>query len=113
MRHLKELFNEVKEEYGESIALGVVCILTINLTKTVENRHIELANLGSFTSEIIDEFKLFALGIFKEEEVETIINIWHKTHTWIIQKELDGMGGAKAVSIKELMNETVRNSERS
>lgn len=100
-----KVFNEVKEAFDQDTAVVVVVALTLNLSKKVKGRHI--LKVGSFSEELDAKTRdvLWELSI---EEVNKAIEIRNCIYDWDLSQSLDGLGGSRKKSLKEIYDERIR-----
>jgi hypothetical protein len=101
MNHLR-IFNEIKADFGEQIALNVCQINAICLTTKVKRTDIN-GRGGSFTKRVIKKAKKF-LWESSPEELELSLALWGCAHDWQIKQSLDGLGGCEKKTFKELLD---------
>ena len=103
MKHT-EIFETVKQEFGQDIAVLVMMIVALNLSKEITMEH--LTNRNSFTNELLDQ----ATSLFWEiekEKIEIAILVWDNLYIWECCKEMQGLGGCVYKTLTQLVAETV------
>jgi hypothetical protein len=91
---------------NEQFSFGVITVAMfareVNRTKPVEIEHLD--NDGSYENEIVDHVKDV---MWAEDglDVEMGIDVWKVLYDYEIMIALDGLGGCKRKSIRELLEE--------
>lgn len=98
-----DLFKQiVGEDYSEEVALTVIQIMTIHLSKKITLSHIE--NKGEFSNEIIEDAKSLLFQT-PEEVVKEALQIWSVMYDYEISQSLHGLGGCKKKTFRQLVQE--------
>lgn len=94
------LFNQVKKEFGEKTAIIVSCMYAVHLCKPIKKKHLKSG--GLFSDELIDLFRKRFYEL-DELKLEFCIKIWSCIYDWEVGQSLDGFGGCKSKTFKELL----------
>jgi len=98
-----ETFNAVRSEFDEEMAILVTTALTINLTRNPSIE--ELSEKGLYTERVEEIIKQ---NLWEHaDKVELVIKIWDALYDYQTRISLEGLGGCKVKTIKEIiaMNE--------
>lgn len=95
------IFNQVKKEFDEETAIIVSAMYCVHLCKKPKKRHFK--KIGTFTSELTNLFNERFHGL-KKGRLELCIKIWNCIHDWEVSQSLNGLGGSKKETFKELLD---------
>ena len=101
MNHLR-IFNEIKADFGEQIALSVCQINAIHLTTKVKKKDMG-SNSGSFAARVTKKATKL-LWELSPEDFQLALALWGCVHDWEIKQALDGLGGCEKKTFKELLD---------
>jgi hypothetical protein len=107
MNHQK-VFNAVRNDYSEEVAIDVNIMLTILLTTKI--RKSDIVKAGSYTKRVIDKGRNYLYNKSKEEFME----IWHIVEAvleWNTLTEIQGIEECVPLSIKEIVAKNKKNYE--
>ncbi len=97
-----KVFKEIKKDFGEDVAIITSIILAINYSKKIKPKHLQ--GKGLFAEEVIKKAKTVLYSI-DPEIVNTAITCWKCTPEFITTNDLEGLGGCKKKSFKQLVTE--------
>jgi hypothetical protein len=101
MEHLR-IFNAIKADFGEQIALSVCQINAICLTTKVKRK--DIGSHGGSFAERVTKKATKLLWESSPEELELALALWGCVHDWEIKQSLDGLGGCEKKTFKELLD---------
>ena len=102
-----DLFNAIIEEgFDPEVALTALGMMTINLTKKIKNKHMRVK--GMFTTELKAKFKKHFHDI-TDEVYDEALSLWEVMYVYECGIELDGVGGGKSQTFRELLKEELDN----
>lgn len=97
----KKLYDAVKSEFNDDIALTVVQILTINLSTKVKKKDmIE----GGFRDKVLTKAKK-VLWQVDNDTYELAVKIWDVYPSWDTRQSFHGLGGCTIKTFKELLDD--------
>ena len=102
MADFTKLYDTVKAEFNDEIALSVVQILTINLTTKIKKKDMNVK--GIFRDKILKKAKK-ALWQLDDDTFELSVKIWDVYPSWITRQEMHGLGGCTIKTFKELLGD--------
>lgn len=94
MDHLR-MFNAVREEFGDTIALSVCQINAISLTTKIKK------SSNSFTDRVIKKARKL-LWELSDDDLNLAIDLWEVSSCWDTRQTMDGLGGCFKMTFKEL-----------
>jgi hypothetical protein len=94
MDHLR-IFNAVREDFGDTIALSVCQINAISLTTKVKK------SANSFTDRVIKKARKL-LWELSDDDLNLAIDLWELSDSWETRQDLAGLGGCVKMTFKEL-----------
>jgi hypothetical protein len=94
MDHLR-IFNAVREDFGDTIALSVCQINAISLTTKVKK------SANSFTDRVIKKARKL-LWELSDDDLNLAIDLWEVSSCWDTRQTMDGLGGCVKMTFKEL-----------
>ena len=97
-----DVYNAVSLEYGNECALTVCQILAIGMATKVKRKDLECK--GRYAKRI-DKKVRNALWETDDEVLDLALKCWHVVHDWTIGIDMEGLGGCKRKTIKELVDE--------
>ena len=92
-----DLYNDVCHDFGHDVALNVVIAVSIHLSTEVLDD--DWANGGSYSKRVTNKIRKQV----DPAHIDLVLDIWALVHNWQTQREMDGLGGAKARSIYQLL----------
>lgn len=98
MNHVA-IFNAIKADFSEEIALSACQINAINLTLKVKKK--ELAGGGNREERIAKKARKL-LWELSDEDFSLSMIIWDLIHDWEINQTCHGLGGCEKKTFKEL-----------
>jgi hypothetical protein len=100
MDHLR-IFNAVREDFGDTIALSVCQIIAISLTTKVKKSDF-IAN--SFTDRVTKK-AMKLLWELSDADFYLAVNLWKLSDSWETRQDMYGLGGCVKMTFKELYDE--------
>jgi hypothetical protein len=97
MSHIR-IFNAIKADFGEEIALSVCQINAIHLTTKIKAKDIQG---GRFAARVTKKAQKL-LWELSPEDFELVLTLWDCVYDWEIKQSLDGLGGCEKKTFKEL-----------
>lgn len=94
MDHLR-IFNAVREDFGDTIALSVCQINAISLTTKIKK------SPNSFTDRVIKKARKL-LWELSDDDFNLAIDLWEVSSCWDTRQTMDGLGGCVKMTFKEL-----------
>lgn len=102
-----DLYNDVCHDFGHDVALNVIIAVSIHLSTEPLDTEWESSE-GRYSKRVTNKIRQQV----DPAHINLVLDIWAVVHTWQIQRELDGLGGAKAQSIYQLLKrECAMNNE--
>jgi len=95
-----DLYNDVYHDFGHDVALNVIIAVSIHLSTEPLYTDWESSE-GSYSKRVTNKIR----DQVDPDHIDLVLDIWALVHTWQIQREMDGLGGAKARSIYQLLKE--------
>jgi hypothetical protein len=100
----KDIFDQVRKEFGdEELALMVAIALCINLTTKPKRK--DLTIKGRFSERVEKRIKE-TLWKHDKDKLEQALSIYRVLYDFEISNALDGLGGCKKKTLKELLDIT-------
>lgn len=99
MNHI-EIFNAIKADFGEEVALSACLINSINLTMKVKKKDWTSSN----REERITKKARKLLWELSDEDFSLAMIIWDLIYDWEVKQTLDGLGGCETKTFKELFD---------
>ena len=90
-----KIFSAICLEFPDNIALAAVQIYSLNLV---------LKPINNFEKKILKKAKKL-LWELADEDFDLAVKIWKVIYTWECRQSLQGMGGCKAKTFKQLLAE--------
>jgi hypothetical protein len=90
------IFNAIKSEYPENIALSAIQIYSLNLALKPSN---------NFETKIIKKAKKL-LWEMSDSDFDLAVKIWKAIYSWQCCQSLQGLGGCKAKTFKQILTES-------
>lgn len=97
MDHLR-IFNAIREDFGDTIALSVCQISAISLTTKIKKSDF---NANSFTDRVTKK-AIKLLWELPDADLKLAIDLWKLSDSWETRQNMDGLGGAVKMTFKEL-----------
>ena len=94
MDHLR-IFNAIREDFGDTIALSVCQINAISLTTKIKK------SANSFTDRVTKK-AIKLLWELPDADLKLAIDLWELSDSWETRQNMDGLGGAVKMTFKEL-----------
>jgi hypothetical protein len=91
-----KIFSAIKLEYPENIALAVIQIYSLNLALKPSN---------NFETKIIKKAKKL-LWEMSDSDFNLAVKIWKAIYSWQCCQSLQGLGGCKAKTFKQILTES-------
>jgi hypothetical protein len=102
MRYI-DIFKQLAiEGFSEEVALSVIQVVTINITKPIKNKH--LYGDRDYTAEIINNARTLLHGL-PVEKFEEVIALWNCVSEWETRMIMQGIGGCEVKTFKQLLEE--------
>lgn len=98
-----QVFNSVKEEYDERIAILLTSAMAVAMTKKAKQRHFR--DQGLYTRELHDSINDLLWEEVSEEERALVCDLINVYHDYQSINELGGLGDGVPVSLKQLVDE--------
>lgn len=100
------VYNALNSEFGFFIASIVCGMLHIHLSKEITLQHLEES--GLFTKELEEDFREKFYRITNSSDnakaaYDLALECWRVSYDWQVRQSLQGMGGCKAKTFKELI----------
>ena len=93
-----DLYNDVCHDFGHDVALNVIIAVSIHLSTEPLDTDWESSG-GSYAKRVTNKIRKQV----DPDHIDLVLDIWAVARTWQIQREMDGLGGAKAQSIYQLL----------
>jgi len=93
-----KIFSAIKLEYPENIALAAMQIYTLNLSLKPRLE-------GKFEEKIIKKAKK-VLWQVSDSDFDLAVKIWKAIYSWQCCQSLQGLGGCKAKTFKQILTES-------
>jgi len=90
------IFNAIKSEYPENIALSAIQIYSLNLVLKPSN---------NFEAKIVKKAKKL-LWEMSDSDFDLAVKIWKAIYSWQCCQSLQGLGGCKAKTFKQILTES-------
>lgn len=97
-----DVFNTVKQEFSEDIAILVVSALTINLSTKIKKKDLASDNDSSFRKRIDNKTRT-VLWEHSPETIDLVIEIRDALHEFQTRISMEGLGGCKVLTLKEII----------
>jgi len=97
-----QLFNDLKKEFPEHIALGVCVAMGIHLSTKIKEK--DLSPKGNFEKRVEKKIRN-TLWEVSEKDLELIIKLWKCVYDWDIRRALEGLGGCERKTFTQLLEE--------
>jgi len=91
------LYDAVREEYSEDIALSVCIAFSIHIQTKIEEE--DLTDSGRYQKRIEENIRDV---LWENDDIDLIIDLESRVYQWDISNVLDGIGGCKAKLFKEI-----------
>jgi hypothetical protein len=102
MRYI-DIFKQLTTEgFSEEVALSVIQVVTINITKPIKKRH--LYGDRNYADEIINDAQTLLYGL-PVETFEKVIALWNCISEWETRIIMQGIGGCEVKTFKQLLEE--------
>lgn len=98
----KEVFDAVKAEFDEEVAVNVVAIQSVQLSMKIKRK--ELLQMGLFSARLQKKARKL-LWQASEEAFELAFKVAMAMYDYETRKSLAGLGGCTVATIKELIAE--------
>ena len=98
----KKIYDAVKAEFNDEIALTVVQILTINLSKKIKKK--DMIVKGIFRDKVLTKAKK-VLWEVDDDTFDLAVKIWDVYPSWNTRQSLHGLGGCTIKTFKELLDD--------
>lgn len=102
MTNYVKLYDAVKAEFNDEIALSVVQILTIN--HSVKPKKKDMVTKGLFRDKILKKSKK-VLWEVDDDTYDLAVKIWDVVPSWETRQEFNGLGGCTIKCFKELLDD--------
>jgi hypothetical protein len=97
-----ELFNDLKKEFPENIALGVCVAVGIHLSTKPKKKDLEVE--GGFEKRVEKKIRK-TLWENTEKDLIYIVRLWKCVHFWMIQRSLGGNGVCEKKTFIKMLSE--------
>lgn len=97
----QEIFNIIRNEFTEEIAINATILISINMTLTPLDE--EMVTYDLYTTRLKSQF-MDVLWRLDDEKQDLCMKIWKAWHTFEVCHDLDGLGGCTKKPLKELID---------
>jgi len=96
----QEIFSIIRNEFTEEIAVNATILILINKTLMPYNE--EMVNNGLYVERLKSQYVNVLWQLDKEKQ-DLCMKIWDVWHIFEIGHDMDGLGGCKKKTLKELI----------
>jgi hypothetical protein len=95
--NFKRLYNAIKDEYSEDIALSVCIANAIHLNTDVEEE--DMTESGRYQKRIEKHMRDV---LWENDDIDLILDLESRVYEWMVSNDLSGLGGCVPKLFKEI-----------